>query len=101
MSNKWMTADEWRETVGAAHAAARKRAEEENEERLRAAVDRGVAAFYAELAAVTPHDKWVSTKIGTDRDVACRVAKELCDRGWRAAMDDGENIIRVTVTLPK
>ena len=40
MANKWMTADEWRATKGAERAEARKRAEEERDERMRVAVER-------------------------------------------------------------
>ena len=100
MSNKWMTADEWRATKGVERAEARKRAEEERDERMRVAVERGLAAFYADLAAVKPDERWVSAKIGTDRSVVIRVMDVLRSLGWDAQVNDGDTILRVTVTLP-
>lgn len=100
MSNKWMTADEWRATVGVERETERARARAAREEWVRAEVERGMCAFYADLAKVKIDEKCVSTPVSTDRTVADLVVKELCALGWHATVDDeSSTVLRVYVVL--
>ena len=102
MANKWMTADEWRATVGVERETERARARAAREEWVRAQAERGMREFYADLAKVKSDQMGVSTPVSTDRAVAERVVSELRDLGWRAELDDvSTSVFSVYVVLPE